>query len=293
MDYKYQYKPIKILEGKAARNIRVPKSIIINKSLANMRLSLFVYFSIRKGLDDEVNFVIQDYLKWAGYKKDSHKGGINEKVIETINEMCKLGYVQYLENASYKRNSTIRIKFNSQLVHEQCFEESFAIIYLDEIDSVMSYKNCNKKDRYLNRNTVLLVFAFLRQAIFRTPNKLKPEERSPEKIEERKLRCIEAYNGYYKEIGESIGVSSRNVSQSSHILQQLNLIMFVEAYHIKNEKGEYRTAYTIFANMQKREFNELLAEGRKYALDEIKRKAERINSYNPDYKIKLSEIDLI
>ncbi|MBR2895786.1 MAG: hypothetical protein IKC03_09045 [Oscillospiraceae bacterium] len=288
MKYEYQYEPIATLKGDASKNIRIPKSIITNTKMLGIRLAVFTYLSIYKGLNDKLCFSIPLFLNWAGYKSDAHAGGINDKTIQTLKDLRDLGYVSFSDENLRHRNSCVEIKFNTHLVHNQCFEESFAILYLDEIEKVMKYKNDNPQDRYLNRNIILLVFAYLRQAIFRTPNKLKPEERSPEGIEGRKERCIEAYNESYKDIALDLGLTERIVSLSTQVLVKVGLIVIVEAYRIQNEDGEFRTLDMIFANAEKREGKHLLAIGEDYALGEIKRKLEKIRkSTNTKYFIKV------
>lgn len=290
MKYEKEYAPIAILEGSASRNIRIPKSIIVEKSMMSIRIAVFTYLTIYRGLNNRLCFSIPLFLKWVGYKSDSHSGGINDKVIETLEVLREIGYVTFLGNTPIKRSSCIEIEFNTQLLHEKCFEESFAIMYIDEIETIMHYSNDNSQDRYLNRNTVLLVFAFLRHAIFRTPNELKPEERNPEGIAARRERCIEAYNDNYKNMAAELGLSERTVSLAVQVLVKLELIAKAEAYRIKNEDDEYRTQDIIFANMEKREGKELLAKGKEYAVAEIARKEKRIRKYIPDYRIRTISI---
>lgn len=286
LEYRYEYETIETLKGDAARNIRVPKSIIVDTDMQNIRLAVFSYMSIYKGLNNKLCFSIPSFLNWAGYKSDAHGGGVNDKVIETVKMLSDLGYITFVGNGFLTRSSCVELLFNTQLVHDICCEEGFAVLYLDEIEKIMQYENNNKQDRYLNRNTVLLVFAFLRQAIFRTPNELKPEERSPEGIAKRRERCIEAYNNNYKDIAARLGLSNRTVSMAAEILMRLGLIAIAEAYHIKNEDGDFRTPDFIFANMEKREGKKLLAKGQAYATGELKRKEASIKKIIPDYKVK-------
>lgn len=254
--------------------------------MLNIRVSLFVYLSQRKGLDDIVYFSVPLFLNWIGYKSDSHKGAINDKVLETLTWLEDLEYITFLEDKSVNKTSFFKIYFNTQIVHEECFTNRFAIVYLDEIERIMGFKNNNKKDNYLNCNNVLLVFAFLRRSIFRTPNKLKPEERYEDRIADRKERLVEAFNESYKNIAEALGLTERTVSKAVQVLAQLKLIVVAEAYHIKGITSDYVTPDHIFANYEKREGNLLLASGNNYAFDEIKRKEKLIRKYIPDYRIR-------
>lgn len=285
LQYKKEYQPIELLEGDAAIYFNVPISIIENTEMLSIRLSLFSYLSVYRGLNNRMCFSVPLFLEWAGYKSDAHRGGINDKVLDTLNEFCELGYIVYTSERPLTRSSFTEIEFNRNLVYKLGNAEGFAILYWDEVQKIMQYKNINPQDKYLNRNTILLVFAFLRQSIFRTPNELKPEEQSPDGIAERKKRCIEAYNGNYKDISATLGLSNRTVSSAVKVLVQLQLIITAEAYHVKNEDGEYRTPDIIFVNAYKREKKELLAIGESYYLDEIKRKAEKLRLYFPQYHV--------
>ena len=286
MSYEKEFKPIETLKGDAAIYFNVPMSLIEDTEMHSIRVSLFAYLSAYRGLNNKICFSIPMFLEWAGYKSDAHAGGINDKVIDTLDYLNASGYIVYCGSRPITRSSHFEIEFNRDLVYGLSWSESFAILYWDEVQKIMQYKNENHQDRYLNANTVLLVFAFLRQAIFRLPNKLKPEERNPEGIANRRKRCIEAYNGNYKDIGAILGLSERTVSLAVKVLVQLKLIVIAEPYHIQNEDGEFRTPDIIFANAYKRDGKELLTSGDEYALGEIKHKAEYLRSYFPTYHLR-------
>lgn len=286
MKYEKEFQAIATLEGNQSIFFNVPISIIENTEIHSIRLSVFAYLSVYRGLNNRLIFSIPYFLEWAGYKSDAHTGGINDKVIDTLDKLNDLGFITYCGNKILNRSSYIEIEFNRNLVYELCWQESFAVFYWDEVQKIMKYKNENRYDKYLNRNTVLLVFAYLRQAIFRLPNKLKPEEQSPEGILARRKRCIEAFNGNYKDIAAAVGLSERTVSHAVKVLEQLKLIVVAEPYRIKNEIGEFRTPDTIFANAYKRERNELLATGDDYAWGEIKRKEKSIRAVIPSYHLR-------
>ena len=283
LDEKYEYRSVVELEGISANFIRIPSSIILDTELSNKRVAVFVFLSIYKGLNSRLFFSIPNLLEWAGYKNDTHKGGINDKFLDAMEGINDRGYLTYYGELT--RTSCIEIEFDRQKVFNECSCSSFAILYLDEVERIMRYKNSNSKDVYLNNVSVLLVFAFLRNAIFRTPNKLKIEEQSQEGIKARKDRCVEAYANTYKEIGELIGLSERTVSKAVKVLESLKLIVVDEAYHIRNKEGEFRTPYTLFANMEKREGKYLLTSGLEYARGEMERKAEKIRFFETNYNI--------
>ncbi|MBQ8814043.1 MAG: winged helix-turn-helix transcriptional regulator [Lachnospiraceae bacterium] len=290
MSRKIEYDSITNLKGTAAHFFTVPKSVIENTELDYRRVALFVYLRSYKGLNERVCFSVPLFLQWANLKNDTHSGGVNDKIIDTLDCLNDLGYVTYLGDKPKNKTFCMDVQFNTQQVFDECSSDRFAIVYLDEIEKIMTYRNMNIKDTHFNCNAVLLVFVFLRMMINRRPNQLKPEEQSIDKIEERKQRLPEAYNDTYKDIAEILGLSERTVSKSVEVLEELGLIMMQQAYHIKIADGEYRTADMIFANMQKRDRGELLASGKEYAYAEIVQKAKNINQHNKYYHLKTGEI---
>ena len=290
--YEYEYTSYKELEGIAKVYIRIPKSLIINKELDSKRISVYTYLHSYKGLHSKMVFSLPMYLKWANYKSDAHNGGINNKIISLMDRLNDIGYITYTDSTLTRKNKCIELEFNTNFVYEECVNQGgFAVVWLDEVEKIMNYKEFDANDTYMNCNIVLLVFSFLRCSIFRTPNRLNPEDRSEEGIERRRKKCIEAYAESYKNISQEIGISERMVSNAVKILKKLELIEFAEPYRIKNDNGEYRTPYTIFANVEKREREKLFTFDRNYAINEIERKEASIRKYStvnynlkPNYK---------
>ena len=285
LENKYEYEPIKTLTGLEANYISIPLSLIKDDTLGNKRVALLAYLMMYKGLNSRLHFSIPSFLKWANYNSDAHKGAINEKILDLLCLLSDLGYVIFYKSTPNK-TSFYELQIDSQFIHEEC-QYGFSLIYLDEIERIIKYKNSNVKDTYLNNFTILLVFAFLRYSIVRRKNELKPEERSPEMIKGRKERIPEAYNGTYKDIANTLGLTERIVSKSVHVLEELGLIVYAEAYRIKIESNDYRTAYTIFANTEKRYKNTLLVKGNDYAWSEIQQKTINIDKHSQyDYALK-------
>ena len=86
-------------------------------------------------------------------------------------------------------------------------------------------------------------------------------------------------------IGELVGLSERTVSKAVEVLQELKLIVIDECFRIRNEQGDFRTPYTLFANYEKRDGKYLVLSGLDYARGELERKAKKINEYNSLYCI--------
>ena len=283
LNHEYEYRSVIELEGIASNYIKIPSSVILDTELRSNRVAVFSYLSLYKGIHSRLFVSVPSLLEWTGYKHDPRKGGTNDKFVETLDGLNDRGYLTFMGDLT--RTACIEMEFDTQKVFDICFHESFAILYADEIEKIMKYRNANKKDTQLNNVNVLLVFAYLRNVIFRIPNKLKPENRNPEGIKQRREACIEAYATNYKDIAEEIGLSERTVSKAVSVLQELKLIVVDECFRIRTEDGEFRTPYTLFANYEKRDGKYLLTSGLDYARGEMERKAKAIRQYNQFYRI--------
>lgn len=278
--YEYHRLPLADLESKY---ISVPLSVIADKELDVKRVGILSYLRIHCGLNDIVGFTIPDMVEWCGAKPDRRTNGTNDKFLNILDDLVDKGYLTYLNKKN--KSSYIKCKINAAYYYEEC-SDGYAVLYLDELEKIMKYKKKNVKDSSITNTNILLVFAYFRNKIRRRPNELKPEERTSEKIQERKERCPEAYESNIIDIAEEVGISSKTLSKIIDILEQeLKLIVTDKAYRIKNKNGEFRTLPTIFANAYKREDKYLLVTDENYSRTEIELKAKNMKQHYQDYKI--------
>lgn len=286
IDGKYEYQRIQ-LDELSSKYIYIPLSVITDTNMDIRRVSIFSYLKIHCGLNNIIGFTIPDMVEWCGGKPDRRPSGINGKVLSVLDYFNDGGYLTYLTEKS--RSSYMKCLFDTAKYYEQC-SNGFAVIYLDEIEKIMNYEKSNSKDGILNNSTILLVFAFLRNKIYRRPNELKPEERTSDGIKHRRGRLPEAYSNNIVDIANEIGVSAKTLSKIIDILEyDLELIVTDRAYRIKNDNDEYRTLPTIFANAYKREDKYLLDTGSNYSRDEIELKVNNMNQHYQNYKINKSK----
>ena len=279
---KYEYKRI-LLEEPQSKYIYVPLSVITDTELDIRRVGIFSYLRVHCGLNNTVGFTISDMVEWCGGKSDRRTNGTNDKVLSTLDTLSKGGYLTYLTEKS--RSSYIKCKFDISHYYEAC-SNGYAVIYLDELEKIMSYQKENLKDSTLNNTTILLVFTYLRNKIRRRPNELMPEERTHNGIKKRRERLPDAYSGNINDTANELGISSKTVSKIIDILEyELELIVTDRAYRVKNENNEFRTLPTIFANAYKREDKYLLETGDNYSRAEIELKAKNMKWHYQDYKI--------
>ena len=282
VDGKYEYKRI-LLKESQSKYIYIPLSVIIDTELDTRRVGIFSYLRIHCGLNNVIGFTIPDAIEWCGGKSDRRVNGTNDKVLSTLDALVNMGYLTYLTEKS--RSSYIKCEFNMAHYYEEC-SNGYAVIYLDELKKIMSYKKENLKDSTFNNTTILLVFSYLRNKIWRRPNELSPEERTSDGIKKRKEKLPDAYGSNFLEIANELNISSKTLSKIIDVLEQeLGLIVTDRAYRIKNEDNEFRTLPTIFANAYKREDKYLLDTGDNYSRIEIEQKAENMKQHYQGYRI--------
>lgn len=281
MPEKYEYCSPVELKGISANYFVIPASIILGKNANEKRTTIFSYFSIRRGLDYRISFSINNIVKWLGRKPDRHKNGLNEKIINAIDFLESGGYLTLYDEVNH--TSFTDAIFNMEQISDDCDNDRFAVIYVDELEKILKYQNPNSKDSFLNNDVILTVFAYLRMKIYRRRNKLFPEEINVDNknnhqndINVRRLKSPDAFDCYYYEIAEELNLTTRTISKAIVALNELGLIYSEPLPRIKYE-NKWRTDHTVFCNSYKREGSYLLTSGESYYLLEIGNKKKKLN----------------
>lgn len=281
MPERYEYSSPIELDAISGNYFAVPASIIMDTDMTEKRATVFSFFSIYRGLNSSLFFSINNIVKWTGKQPNRHTNGINSKIIQVVECLRDGGYLTLSEELN--NSSCVEATLNLSKISEECDNDRFAIVYLDELKQIMDYQNPNAKDVFLNSDVILLVFAYLRMKIYRRRNKLFLEEISVDNqnnhqldIETRRLRSPDAYDCYYYEIAEELGLTARTVSKAVDVLNELGLIYSESLPRIKYE-NKWRTDHTVFCNAYKREGNYLLVSGSEYYLTEVENKKHKLN----------------
>lgn len=289
-----EFDTILTLEDLSSQCLSVPCELIMNKNMNVNRISVFSYIYQRAGINNIVGLRVPDLTGWCGY---SDVVSTNKKIAGCISELISFGY--FCDSPKFKPCGYSEIVYNRKYIKNKVNNEEFALLWLDEIEKIMSY-DLSDRGIYKNNSTILLVFAYLRWKIHRRNNTLVVasgyENKTREKmIEARRIEYPEAYNETYKNIGEQIGVSERAVSDAVRILAELGLIVYRTAYRTKyqREDGSYgfSTNSTIFANAYKREYDKLIAAGEDYYMREILNKVKKIKNFNSKFRLKCFDCD--
>lgn len=191
--------------------------------------------------------------------------------------------------------SYMKMTFDSDKVYQECQKKNFAIIYIDEIEKIMQYRNTDG-DKYMNAPVLLSVFIFFRIVIFRRPNKLRHEERNIDgcdikehDIAKRREISPEAYNDKFIHIAELIDIPPRTLAKATNTLEELGLITVDRSYNVRIANNEFRTFDLIFANAYKREGSYLLDDSPEYSRREIRSKEKLIQKYKSNFAININK----
>lgn len=220
-------------------HVQIPKDIIYDTSIGEKRILVFTFLCCRKSLDDTVALSIAEICNWSKMKLNRKPGKINDKYLSVLASFINSGYfydTQNLKSTSFNNfNTYYRLDFN---MDKYCSTKHFAIIYFDEIQKVINFKeellNTKINMERLTSSYMLLVLAYLRVNMNR--NTSKP------------LCCYRLY----KKISDDLGISERYVSRIVEVLDVLKIIKHDEMpkTRFKDSNGNwcFNTQTKIFAN---------------------------------------------
>ena len=263
----YEYDSKSKLDGNDGVYFRIPKEVIVNNDSNDMLITTFMFFAVRRGLDDKVMFNVNWMVKWHGKNSDRHSRGINSKFASAVNDLCDLGYLSL--DGGIENTKMYIAEFNTKKVKDECDTDYFAIIYLDEYEKIMEY---DTKSKYVNNDILLRVYAYLKMNIRNRSNRLSNEDACQENpVESRRAKKPEVMNMFYRDEAEEIGISERAMSQAVKVLHELGLLYYEPLPRVKVD-GKWRTNHTLVCNMYKRENGYLMTCGENYYMREISNK---------------------
>lgn len=285
----YEYSSVVELKDASKIYFAIPSSIILDKEIGDKRVAIFSFFSTYRGIMNQMFFSINAIAKWLGKQPNRCPSGINAKIIDNINHLRDGGYLELLSDDEGTKNSVcMEATFNLSKVSQDCEQDRFATVYVDELNQILNYRNSSSKDNYLQNDTLLLVFAYLRMKIPRRRNRLFPDEINLNgennityDIESRRSRYPEVYDDHYKKIGEILNISPRTVSKAVAVLNEFGLIYSEALPRVKiSEKNstKWLTEPMLFCNAYKREGTYLLSSGKEYYQTEIKNKKKKLDT---------------
>jgi len=242
--------------------INIPQNFIVNKKMQPERIAIYCWLR----MNSTIVPIIQPF-EWINWDANSElKMKYNSQVQYEYGLICRwLGrnpLSRSRKNNCYKRvtetieafidNKIIenpkRIKYNQFKAdfNELPTEVHFAKIFPDEIDKIIHYQS--DKYKIVNKANVMLVLAYLR---LRIP------------INNVGTDYIEAFDCFYRDIANDIGIGDDAVQKAILVLNDLGIIYSEDFEYIS---GRFNLVTHIFSNVYKRDTinGVLIASGKGY-----------------------------
>ena len=276
----YEYGDKIALDGRSAISVPIPESVIFDSDGGDKLVTAFMFFYVTRGIDCRTMFTVNWMVEWSGKKPDRHTGSINDKFANAIDRLVDIGYLSLDGKPSNSKKCVAT--FDKGKVSGSCDGGYFGLVYLDELDKIISWTPTCGRD--VDNDLLLRVFAYLRRKIVRRRNEMFGDEidcdgrnNHTHDVEQRRLKKPDAYNGYYCDMADELGISPKAMSRAVDALCDMGLI-YVEQLPRTKADGKWRTNCTVFCNSYKREGGYLLASGAEYYAVEVANKKKLLRS---------------
>lgn len=260
------------LTGDSSILCRIPIGVMELSRSCPKATSVFCALFMRKGLAGEIAFSSNMLVSWLGLKPDRHEGGSNDKVSKAVDALATAGYVKV--GGRLSNSSVVEAVFSTDKVFKECDEGHFSKVYYDEFKKICLHGGSKDSD------SMLRVLSWLRVRVPWRRNRLMPEDVA-DGVERRRRLFPEAYDGYFKDMAEELGMSERVVSKAVSSLEDIGILHCERLPNVSCD-GKWRTGRVIICNAYKRDAGMLLASGREYYDKEIEYKKMRI--FEMDWK---------
>lgn len=200
---------------------------------------MYTYFSVGFGFNSKIGFCIKDILDWLGHVRDRHKNGIEEKLTDLILELEKVGYLKLHSKIHYDKFCKATLSYD--LFYP---ENKFAIIYFNELEKIIEFKNYVKDNSRMTSSILLLVLSFIRLRMLKRGEFQKVQDKP------------EIHYNRYKTIAHFLGLTDRQISNAIKILNQLDILYSEELPRYKDSKGNWHSNFFIFADKYKYKNNQ-------------------------------------
>ena len=175
---------------------------------------LFLYF--RAGRSGEISFGANEVAISCGYKPNPHQGKINDEISNFCDQLVSGGYIKVLYS-----DKQSKLYASLPLMEEQ---EPFALVQYSEFKKIIQSKN--------NHANTLLLLSYLRLGIYKK-NRTKPE----------------IFFSHISDVADKIGLSTRSVISSLHILADLGILYGTELPRYQDKYNNWHSGSYIFVNM--------------------------------------------
>lgn len=221
--------------------IPVPKKIIMDKSLGELRVIVYLYLYKHMTIDGVVYWSLNDLVAWSGYTPNARKGMINHKFLECLQKFADLGYITSHPDFDISKGSDRNSKsFQCMELDKNKMKHHmhFGKIMSDEVDMILNYKS-------------LFTSAFADEGSM--TGKIFPSHLSLVlsyimcniNFTQRKPRCCFRL---YKTMVNDLGISKTYIKRCVEILQGIGIIRYKVMDQIKNPYGTFSSHIKVFAN---------------------------------------------
>lgn len=209
------------MKGRKNMNyIRIPRSLIYDKELGDKRILL--YSSLLFHCWEHKKCDLDELSRYCGFCINRHNDSNTNAFAELIHRFSNNGYI------TIKKISNKIFTFDSQLPMS-----NFGIIYEYEFAQIFEYRNTQKKlGLRINHSNLILLLSYLR--INMQQHYQKPV----------------MHFSMIKTISENTGMSTRSITLSLKILEQLSIIHCETLPRYKDQYGKWHTNIKIFVNIK-------------------------------------------
>lgn len=221
--------------------IKIPKDIIMDKSLGNKRVIVYLYLHEHMTIRGFVYWTINELVTWCGYKPESKKGGMNHQFIDCLQKFADLGYItshpDFESLKSEPKNGNTFQCMELDVDNMECPQE-FGQIMSDEVSLILNFREIMTSAHNEPKPTVGKIFPSHLSLVLSYIMLNMSQDSS-------KLSCCRKY---YYEMAEDIGISKRYISQCTDILQNIGILKHTISKLKKDTDGRFYTAPKIFVH---------------------------------------------
>lgn len=220
--------------------IKVPKTIILEHSLPEHRISTLIYLNYHQTWEMTVGYSPIHMIQWCGYKANwrTNKKVESENIYEKFTR-CMMWFSEHEYIKDFKKELFVQNTLQFSLLNKEKLipQDNFGLIYDFEIEAIMGYESSYKP---LNKSILLLVLSYIRafswlRSTFITGHSNKSKQAKPE-----------IFHSQFEKMEKYIGVSARMISRATKVLSDLGIINIYRMPNYKNAEGEWRSNDIIY-----------------------------------------------
>ena len=241
--------------------IFIPERIILDDcGLVNTEVLLYTYLSMNQTMRKKILFSGYDFCKWLNVSYSKRDGEILDRVEKSFKRLLELDTVKCFSlHEKFGRNGFYEVELQDEIKPT----EKFGILYLDEIEKIMS-REINRIGRTSYFGMAIRLLAYFRLNIFVRSNEFNADNADKDsEMDKRRMDSPEAFYKHIKYIALDLNLHRDTIQKFIDILVDLQLIVKRTPYKFRCENNWY-CPECLFANAYKRQNGYLIASGEEY-----------------------------